>query len=74
MDLGTRIVAWRRKRGLRQQALADAADVGVSAVSMWEKNHAAPKQKHLVAIVDLFGITMERFYGPVPKLKKRAVA
>lgn len=69
MELGTRLAAWRKHRGLKQRHVADVADVGVTTVSMWENGHAAPKHAHLVAVVDLFGITMERFYGRLPKVR-----
>lgn len=36
------------------------------------KHTSQPSPKTLQAIVDAFGVTMERFYGSVPKPKKTA--
>lgn len=56
---------------MTQRALAAAADVTVSAVSLWESGdrQTSPSQKHLAAVVSAMGLTMERFYGRVPKAK-----
>lgn len=70
MQLGERIKTWRKARELTQQDLAEKCGITVSAVSLWESGDSAPSQKHLVEIVDLFGISMERFYGRMPKIAK----
>jgi hypothetical protein len=44
---------------------------------MWEKQAAwqnVPSTRNLTKLVEVLGITMERFYGDVPKPKKRAAA
>lgn len=69
MDLGARIAAWRKHFGLPQRDLAVAAGVTVSAVSYWESGKTTPTQANLAAIVEAFGLTMERFYGRVPKAR-----
>lgn len=70
MDLGTRIAAWRKFKGLTQQQVAKACGVSVSAVSYWESNETSPSQDHLAEFVELLGISMERFYGRVPRSAK----
>lgn len=73
MDLPIRIAAWRSLRGLPMRVLAEACDVTVSAVSHWESGKATPSPKHLATIVvDVFGITMQRFYGRIPRLRGAA--
>jgi DNA-binding XRE family transcriptional regulator len=70
MDLGTRIAAWRKAKGLTQRTLADAAGVTVAAVSQWEsggKHHCLPSQSSLSAVVERLGVTMEQFYGRIPR-------
>ena len=69
MNLGVRIKSWRKARGLTQQDLAQVCNITCGAVSLWESGLAAPSQRHLGEIVGLFGISMERFYGRVPKKK-----
>lgn len=70
MNLGERITRWRKLRGLRKTDLATAADVSISAVIHWEKNENAPTVASLNSIVELFDLTMEEFYGEIPKAKK----
>ncbi len=69
VDLGKRISSWRALRRLKQQDVADACDVSAPAVSMWETGAATPKHEHLLLIVQLFGISMAKFYGHVPGQK-----
>lgn len=69
MELGARMAAWRKHKGLTQLQVAQACDppVTVAAVSYWESNDTSPSQAHLRDFVKLLGITMERFYGRVPR-------
>ncbi len=72
MTLGSRIAAWRKAKGYSQGGLADAVGVTRAAVSQWEDSQTSPSQPHLETVVKEFGLTMERFYGPIPKAKKAA--
>lgn len=72
MHLGIRIAGWRKSKGLTQAELAQACEVTVSAVSLWEAGKASPTQEHLETIVDRLGVTMARFYGRVPKARAAA--
>ena len=82
MDVGIRIKAWREAKGMSRQELADrvprypsAPDgetISVAAVYQWEgtgESKTTPSVPHLEAVVAAFGITMERFYGRIPKAK-----
>jgi transcriptional regulator with XRE-family HTH domain len=73
LDVGKRIAAWRASRGWTQQQLADAVGVTHAAVYQWEgtKGHqTTPSLESLEKVVDALGITMERFYGRIPKASK----
>lgn len=73
MDLGTRIRSWRASRGYTQGELAKLAGVSVAAVCLWEgtgKRQNSPSQKHLDKVVKGLGLTLEKFYGKVPKPSK----
>jgi transcriptional regulator with XRE-family HTH domain len=75
MDVGERIAAWRDARGLTQQQLAEAIGVTHAAVFQWEMDgdgRTTPSLKNLQKVCKVFGITMERFYGRIPKAKARA--
>ena len=81
MTIGQRIAAWRELKGLSLQDLADAADVTAPAVYQWEnglkrdgerRQEIKPSLDKLEKVVARLGITMERFYGRIPKTRKDA--
>ena len=72
MHLGIRIASWRKHKGLTQADIAQACDVTVSAVSLWEAGKASPTQEHLVTIVGRLGLSMSRFYARAPRSRAAA--
>ena len=75
MDLGARINVWRRHRKLSQRRLAALVGVTPQAVCMWEKQakyENVPSTRNLAKLVEVLGVSMTRFYGPLPKLRKVA--
>lgn len=82
LELGARIAAWLDWKGWSQKQLADACGYSRAAVCQWvsgtkgdgtkKKLKASPSQKSLAAIVDALGISLEKFYGRVPKPRKVA--
>lgn len=75
MDLSTRIAAWRKAKGVSQRELAVAVGVSVAAVYQWEgtgESRTSPSQAHLAKLVEALGLTMERFYGRLPKVSNVA--
>ena len=69
MDLGARIAAWRRARGMSPGDFASRVGVTKQAVSLWEKNQSGVAYETLERIVDALGVSMRRFYGRIPKGK-----
>jgi transcriptional regulator with XRE-family HTH domain len=75
MTLGSRIAAWRRARGFSHRELAKAVGVTRAAVYQWEgsgESQTTPSLPHLEAVVKVLGLTMEKFYGPLPKREAKA--
>jgi transcriptional regulator with XRE-family HTH domain len=75
MDVGARIKAWREAKGWSQQELADAVGVTHAAVYQWEdtgENKTTPSLAKLEKVAEAIGITMERFYGRIPKTLAKA--
>ena len=73
MDLGPRIAAWRKARGMTQREVATAIKVSPAAVCQWEsagKYKNPPSVNNLERLVAMFGLTMLQFYGAIPKKKK----
>lgn len=72
MDLGTRIGAWLKAQGWSQRGFAGALEMSVGAVNGWVNNDFEPSQQNLRKIVEMLDLTMEQFYGEIPKPKKNA--
>lgn len=71
MELGERIATWRESKGLTPRELADAIGVTPPAIYQWEDGTTTPSLAHLERLVEVLGVTMERFYGRTPKIKTK---
>jgi transcriptional regulator with XRE-family HTH domain len=72
MDIGSRIAAWRKFRGMSQRDLAKAVGVTHGAVAQWEGGgdvDVSPSLDNLDKIVAALRLSMTQFYGRVPKAK-----
>lgn len=72
MSIAARIKSWRESKGWTQQQFAEAVGVTHAAVYQWEGTngyHATPSLDSLEKIASALGISMERFYGRIPKAK-----
>lgn len=65
MDLftGKKIAELRRFRSLSQEALAEKIGVSRQAVSKWERGEASPDMDNVIALADVFGITVDDLLG-----------
>ncbi|MBQ8642180.1 MAG: helix-turn-helix transcriptional regulator [Clostridia bacterium] len=59
MTLGERIKNLRIEKGLSQEGLADALEVTRQAVSKWETDGSVPDIDKLIALCDLFDVSMD---------------
>ena len=59
MKLGNNIYLLRQRKGLSQGDLAEALEVSRQSVSKWETGGATPDLDKLLALCDLFGITLD---------------
>lgn len=50
----------RKEKGLSQERLAEMLDVSRQAISKWESGQSYPEVEKLIAISDLFGVTLDR--------------
>lgn len=68
MSLGNNIYQLRTGRGLSQGDLADALQVSRQSISKWEVGGAVPDLDKLLALSDLFGVTLDELVrGEVPE-------
>ncbi len=73
MELGDRIREWREWKGWTQAQLADETGLSRASICQYEgagEYHSSPSQKALNSIVEALGVSMAKFYGPIPKRKR----
>ena len=71
-SVGTRIRLLRQRRGLTQEALADAiGDVTRSAVALWETGRGG-EARHLPRIAEVLGVSVEFFITGMARQDTRA--
>lgn len=66
MSIGNTITNYRKQLGLTQEALAQRLGVTNQAVSKWELDLSCPDIQLLPALADLFGISIDAFFGRTP--------
>ena len=53
----------RKKYNMKQEQLAEALDVSITAVSKWEREMATPELKYIVEMADLFEVSVDNLLG-----------
>ena len=67
MSSADRLTYLRKQKGLSQADLAEALDVSRQAISRWEVGATLPSTENLLALRDLYGVTLdELLYGEDP--------
>lgn len=59
MTLGDKIIQLRKEKGFSQEQLAQELNVSRQAVSKWEVNQSVPEISKLIALADLFKISID---------------
>ena len=59
MSIGQRISKLRRDNGYSQEYIAEKLDVSRQAVSKWETDNSVPDTYNLIALAELFGVSIE---------------
>ena len=62
-ELGARIRALRKERGLSQEALAQALEVSRQAVTKWEDGSSLPSTANLFALAGFFSVPLAELTG-----------
>lgn len=65
MTLGERILKYRKKAGVSQEELADNLNVTRQSISLWETDQTVPSLDSLIAIADIFGVSMDELCGRI---------
>lgn len=64
MEFSEKLAELRRKQGMSQEQLADRMDVTRQSVSKWEGGAAMPELGKLIALSDLFGVSVDYLIKP----------
>ena len=70
MKLNEKILYYRKKAGLSQEALAAKVGVSRQAVSKWEVGDTGPELDKLVALAKTFGVTTDELLGMKEPLQR----
>ena len=75
MTFGENLIRLRRQQGLSQEQLGMRIGVSRQTVSKWELNDTTPEMEKLIALADLFGLSLDELTGRVsPEVQTASVA
>ncbi|MEG6587298.1 helix-turn-helix domain-containing protein [Paenibacillus barengoltzii] len=70
MDFADKLQNYRRQKGMSQEKLAEAIGVSRQAVSKWESGQSYPETDKLIALCELFEVSMDHLVRGVPTEKR----
>ncbi len=63
IQLADRLVTLRKEHNLSQEALAEKLGLSRQAVSKWERAEASPDTDNLIALAEIYGISLDALLG-----------
>lgn len=66
IELGNRLASLRKEKGYSQEELAEKLGVSRQAVSKWENGEASPDTANLIALAELYDISLDELVGKAP--------
>ena len=63
VEIAQRLAELRRERGFSQEGLAEQLGLSRQAVSKWERAESAPDMGNLIALADLYEVTLDEPRG-----------
>lgn len=63
IKLADRLVALRKENNLSQEALAEKLGLSRQSISKWERAEASPDTDNLIALAEVYGITLDALLG-----------
>ena len=71
MDIGVRIKQYRERQGITQEELALKVFVSRQTISNWETNKSCPDIKSLIALSNIFNVSLDDFIkGDIVEMRK----
>ena len=81
LETAARLTQLRKERGLSQEELAEKLHVSRQAVSKWERAESSPDTDNLIALGQLYGVTLDELIhggqaeaAPIPEAPAMAEA
>lgn len=71
MELGNQLQKLREKHDMSQQDLADKLNVSRQAIYKWENNKGYPDIENLIALSDVFQVTVDEMIRSDDKLREK---
>ena len=72
IKLADRLVELRKEHKLSQEALAEKLGLSRQSISKWERAEASPDTDNLIALAEVYGITLDELLGNnEPKKRKQ---
>lgn len=59
LSIASRLAELRQAQGLSQEALAERLGVSRQAVSKWERGESSPDTDNLIALAELYGLSLD---------------
>ena len=59
VEIAQRLAEMRREKGFSQEELAARLGLSRQAVSKWERAESSPDTGNLIALADLYGVTLD---------------
>ena len=59
MEIAQRLADMRREKGFSQEELANQLGLSRQAISKWERGESAPDMANLIALADLYDVTLD---------------
>ncbi len=66
IKLADRLVSLRKENKLSQEALAEKLGLSRQSISKWERAEASPDTDNLIALADLYGMSLDELLGNEP--------
>ena len=73
MDIGQKLRAIRKERGLSQRELAARAGLTNGTISLIEKNRTSPSVASLKSLLDAIPISMAEFFSTIEEGDRKSV-
>ena len=70
VEIAQRLAELRRERGFSQEGLAEQLGLARQAVSKWERAESAPDMGNLIALADLYGVTLDELLRVSPEVEE----